>query len=161
MDLGRPLFTKTCCGRVSLCTSLDVEGNLRVKTDVFGFYNQFGVDLTSFDNSLMATSMSERSPSRPGPFFKPALESGLYDQTREVGAVCPFTLASVLPWGEVEEKPRGRRLANLVQSEGSWRDGSKNPTAATTSVTKVPRPLVSSGLRNSVRRGHDRGLNPL
>ena len=75
--------------------------------------------------------------------------------------MCPFTLASVLPWGEVEEKPRGRHLANLVQSEGSWRDGSKKTTAATTSVTKVPRPLVSSGLRNSVRRGHDRGLNPL
>ena len=59
---------------MSFCTSLDVEGNLRVKTDVFGFYNQFGVDLTSFDNSLMATSMSERSPSRPGPLLRPAPE---------------------------------------------------------------------------------------
>ena len=93
--------------------------------------------MTSFLSLEIHFKCSERSPSRPGPFFKPALESGLYDQTREVGAVCPFTLASVLPWGEVEEKPRGRHLANLVQSEGSWRDGSKKTTAATTSVDKV------------------------
>ena len=110
---------------------------------------------------LHSTSPRSKKPHYRLCFLDLALESGLYDQTREVGAVCPFTLASVLPWGEVEEKPRGRHLANLVQSEGSWRDGSKKTTAATTSVTKVPRPLVSSGLRNSVRRGHDWGLNPL
>ena len=43
------------------------------------------------------------------------------------------------------------------QSRGSWRDGSSGHTAATTSVIKVPRPLVVSGPPNSVRHGHGRG----
>ena len=56
---------------------------------------------------------------------------------------------------KAKHQERVKELAMLTQQ----RDRLRREEEA--SVTKVPRPLVSSGLRNSVRRGHDWGFNPL
>ena len=114
--------------------------------------------MTSF---LVLTSLKcLRGSQPPGPPFETGTRVWVSGPNKGGRDFVSCLHLSVYCLGMKWMKNLGNATSLTWQSGGSWRDGSKKTTAATTSVIKVPRPLVVSGPPGSVRHGHGWGCKP-